>query len=103
MFFFALIVISHILFISYWAISFVREFRFTIRQMFPSVYVAVFLCCKKRHLDRELKLEAFKKSKIYPFITSIDHVMDCKLNYYFTCYLKYLQIINKLKMIMVSL
>jgi hypothetical protein len=47
-FLFATIVISHIIFLIYWLLHFLQEMRTTIRARLPTIYLTLFLCCRKR-------------------------------------------------------
>jgi hypothetical protein len=46
-FLFSAIVTCHFLFALYWVHHFIIEMRTNIRKKMPSIYLAVFLCCRK--------------------------------------------------------
>jgi len=76
-FLFALIVITNCIFFIYWIKNFFQESRHTIREKSPALYTTLFLCCKKKRLNKELKLEEFRV-KVSPFLRQIDKTMKCK-------------------------
>ncbi|TNV74983.1 hypothetical protein FGO68_gene13542 [Halteria grandinella] len=77
LFMFTVIVLSHTFFFCYWVQCFFKEFKFTIRQRYPSLYTMVFLCCKNSRLIQELDKDQ-ARDKLKPFLRKYDELLDCK-------------------------
>lgn len=72
-FLFSLIVISHYIFVMYWLYHFIQEMRSTIRERFPKIYLAIFLCCREERLKQELEVQ--KLMDFYaPFTVILENV-----------------------------
>jgi hypothetical protein len=76
-FLFSAILICHFLFALIWVHHFIVEMKTNIRKKMPSLYLALFLCCRKQQLENELKVEEYR-TKIGPFLNNFEYVMICK-------------------------
>jgi len=63
--------VAHVFFLLTWLYHFLQEIRTTIRSKLPSLYISVFLCCRKRRLERELQIESYRQ-KMRPYVQSIE-------------------------------
>jgi hypothetical protein len=77
LFLFILILISHVTFALYWIYYFIRETRSTIRKKAPTLYLTMFLCCRKQQFLVEKESEEYR-DRMAPYLASIERLVECK-------------------------
>lgn len=75
-FLFILIIVCHAVFAILWVYYLIGEIRSLLRQLFPKIYLGLFLCCNKETLKREIKVEEYNERTLGPVISKIDDLID---------------------------
>jgi hypothetical protein len=75
-FLFVLIIVCHAVFAILWVYYLIGEIRSLVRQVFPRIYLGLFLCCNKETLQREIKVEEYNERTLGPVISKIDDLID---------------------------
>ncbi|TNV88030.1 hypothetical protein FGO68_gene8851 [Halteria grandinella] len=73
---FICIVLLQAIFFIYWLSCFLNEFKNTIRQKYPRIYLLVFTCCKEKKLQAERGVDEYKNKVVAPLIGKIDDMIQ---------------------------